>query len=197
MIVYNGIICCERDNELVPRHIAQLDSLGQPMQHCLYYGMDSKPRDDVPHHTVGLFETYENFSCKVYSAFKHALQFPEWDVFVKSDVTSKVVEIRWDLVAVNDLVGWVTPICGPYGNCQFNRAYALERYTERAFAEPFTGKPPKYWIGGPCYVISRKLAKLAVDRGIWAWRGWQAEDVYIAKIAEDHGISPVNGVLCE
>ena len=195
--IYNGILCCEKDNGLIDRHVAQLSTLGQPMTHCLYYGMEGQAASQWPHYRVGLHEAYENITGKVYCAFKHALTVPDWDLFFKTDVTSRVVSVDWDLAARSDLTGWVTSIIGPLGRSQMDRHYSTKRYTERALDEVFPGEPPKQWIGGPAYVASRKLIALVVQRGIWTARSWQAEDVYIARVAADHGIIPVHGVEYE
>lgn len=196
MIVYNGILCCDRDNHLALSHIAQLDTLGHPMSHCLYYGMGSTPIDGIPHHTVGLLELYDNVSLKTYCAMKHALTLPEWNVFFKTDVTSYVAWVKWDLAEIHDLVAFVSPI-GHSGQTPLVRDYAKHRYTQQAFAEPWAGKPPKRLIGGTAYTVSRRLVEWIVERGIWYVAGQKAEDVMVSKVAEEHGILPADGTFCE
>jgi len=197
VIVYNAILCCDRDNALAAGHIAQLDSLGQPMTHCLYYGLGSSPVADIPHHTVGLLEMYDNVTLKTYCAMKHALSLDmAWDVLLKTDVTSRVVRIDWGLVAAHDLVAYVSPV-GPFGTTVMPRDYNKERYAQPAFAEPWPGRPPKTMIGGTAYTVSRRLAELIVQRGIWYCAGWKGEDVMVAQIAEENGITPVDGTFCE
>ena len=104
--IYNGILACTRDNDLVPWHIKMLDSFGREMRHCLYYGQDQAVIETLPHHILPMRDTYESLPVKVWAMLRHALTLDSWDVFVKSDVNGEVTSIDWDAVDANDFVGW-------------------------------------------------------------------------------------------
>lgn len=198
--VYNGIFCCERDNGYADWHIAGLKALRGPIvSHCLYYGMGQQHHPAFPCHEVGAYETYQNLPLKTYGMFKHALTIPGWTHLLKTDVNAEVVRIKWNVVESHDLVGFVgltkdsrigfveTPVlCG--------RMPPTEPITEPILNEPFLGILAERWVGGPAYVVSRKLAELVVSHGVWYCRGFPFEDQMVSVVALQHGIRAEAGV---
>lgn len=199
MRIYNGIFCCERDNHHVSEHIASLKELAVPMVHCLYYGMGQKVVEDVPHHVVGVHELYENLPMKTYCMLEHALRTADWDRFLKTDVNSKVLSVDWQMVEEHDLVGYLAlqPGCRA-GKEEHPRLWARilppNKISQPALVEPYLGHLSEWWVGGPAYVLSRRLAQRIVDRGIWAARAYAAEDMMVCSVAMQNGIRPVAGV---
>jgi hypothetical protein len=198
MQIYNGIFCCTRDNDFVVPHIAHMADLQVPMTHCLYYGMGQVPVEGVPHHVCEIHDLYENLTMKTYCMLKHALQHP-WDRFIKTDVNSYVTMLDWDTVASYDLVGYLVLAAGssvgPYQIPAASGHYLpLNKLAQPALAEEYLGPSAKWWVGGPAYVISRRLAEEIVKRGIWYTRSFAAEDVLVSVVAEQCGWPAVAGL---
>ena len=188
MIVYNGIFCCERDNRFAEGHARQLDTLGRTMRHCLYYGRQGDRVAGMNSEALQIDENYENLPVKTMCMLKHAMQF-NWDVFLKTDVNACVASIKWDVVEVSHLTGFVSykPVSiGPGKNCK--------SISQKALLEPCLAPTPKCWMGGPAYTLSRELAAMIVIKGAWWARQFWAEDQMVALIAEECGITPVPAI---
>ena len=198
MLVYNGIFVCEADNGHVAGHVRNLDRLGEPMTHCLYYGMGSRPTQDWPlgylrQHVVACAEAHENNALKSYGMLKHALGIFGWDRFFRTDVNKQVLEVDWQLVARHDYVGHVI---GPdsHGKTRAKQSHRLERMEDPLLREEAKMQLPLYWCPGCAVCYSRRLVQAVVDRGAWFARGIYGEDMLVARVAEDLGIVPVCGV---
>lgn len=198
MKLYNGIIIYDRDNHLAQTHLKSLAKLGKQMEHCFYYGMDSHPAEGITYCVVDIEERYENLPMKTYCMFKHALKF-EWDRFLKTDANAKVHSVKWDIVKRTDLTGFlaVTPesrIGGPTLPVFGGRVLNRKLIHQPALGEPYLGPQSEYWVGGPAYIVSRRLAEAVVQRGIWAARAFAAEDMMVSTVAMQHSMTIEAGV---
>lgn len=182
MQIYNGIFCCERDNGHIQAHLENLDSLGRPMQHCLYYGMGQEVAEGVPSYVVGIRDSYENLPLKTYCMFRHALDF-EWDVFLKTDVNARVAKILWDAVEKSDLSGYVA-------HWRVRPGIPVSKINQPALAEVCRLEMPKDWVGGPAYALSRRMVRAVVVKGIWWCRQWPMEDAMVSRVAAEVGVVP-------
>jgi len=192
--VYSAIICCERDEHLVQRHIDHLrnDVSGAIEQQCVYYGRSLTEREQPyasPSFVVGALDIYENLPLKTYCMLEHALR-SNWDVLLKTDVNAAITSIDWAPIVASDLCGFV---CDHVGG---RRAHAA-KVTQACLAEPYSGPLPGRWIGGPAYTVSRRLAKLVVARGVWFARSHVYEDQMVSLVAEEHGIIAEQAIMYE
>lgn len=190
--LYNAIVLCKRDEHLIPWHLEQSNKLQIPMQHCLYYGMDVKgqaptPPAGIDYHVVEMLDLYEHLPLKTYGLMKHALTIPGWTHILKTDVNSYPTRIDLDAVAKTHMAGYralhkARPDC------------VIHSIMQPALREPYKGELPSIWCGGPAYTVSRELVTKIVERGIWYAAGWPAEDLMVAKVAEELGWTPQTGV---
>lgn len=191
MIVYNGIFCYSKDFHMAEGHVKHLDSLGHPMTHCLYPGMDSGVTSEnttVPFHAIGVREAYEDLPVRTMAMLQHALTIPNWTVFLKTDVNTVVHSIDWDVVANKNLVGfistdWLNDLYPPYS--RINQP-ALHQKTNHGL--------PVAWMGGPAYAMSRALAYQIAQFGTWYARQFAHEDIMVAMIARVFGVFPCAGI---
>jgi len=187
MRIYHGIICCARDEALIPAHVANVDCFLSPVHRCAYFGDGPKPTYDIPVHQVGARESYENLPVKTFCMLEHALRHTDWFGLLKTDVNASLDEIDLDACRRHHLVGYVADVPG-------YRTGHLERVAEQALDKPYDGPLARQWVGGPAYYVSRRLAALVVARGVWYARGHAYEDHMVSLVAEENGIVPVQGI---
>lgn len=191
MKLYSGILVCDRDNDLAKEHVRGLAEWGE-MEHCLYYGMDQHPVEGLQYHIVGIHELYENLPMKTYCMFKHALERP-WTHLLKTDVNARVHSIRWDVVREADLTGFLSVsrdsrIGKGVRLVSAGRILPPQSVTQPALLEEYRGPQSERWVGGPAYIVSRRLAELVVGLGIWQARAFAAEDIMVSTVAQHHGM---------
>ena len=192
VMVFSAILSCPRDNHLLDEHVKNLDSLGYPLAHCAYNAMGGSDKFCVPGQIIQCNESYEDLAVKMYGIFKHALSFDP-DYILKSDVNTRVVSIDWDKVFRADFAGVVFR----HPARQPPREALIAKGVKQLLL--LDGRLPGFdvdvWCSGPCYVISRRLAEFYVQQGPWNARAaFFAEDLYLSKIAKEHGIEPVAAV---
>lgn len=192
MILYNGIYIHSMHNATLNSHLRSLAATGRSMRQCLYYGMGETVAAEWTgaFHHVGCHGTRDNMALKTYGMMKHALESdPCWTHLLKTDVLCQITCIKFDLLEQSDFGGHaVAP--DNEDNDWRRRVYKNEE-REPLLREPWRGKLPAHWCSGTAYAVSRRLAEWIVQRGAWAARGWFAEDLMVAAIAEEHGLHPV------
>jgi len=186
MILYNAILCCDRDSRFVQSHIHHLDKLS-PMSHCVYYAMGSTPVLSAAHHIVGCSEGFDELTTKVYGMFKHALTVPGWTHLLKTDVNTRITKVDWDVVERSELTGYVGYFTPP-------RTIPFDKFRQPILREQYYGPLPPSWVGGPAYAISRNLTERIVERGVWDSRRYMFEDIWVSLVAWQNGITPASGI---
>ena len=190
MQLYNAVIVCKRDENLIPWHVEHVDALGIPMQRCFYYGMELdgwRPAAQSNVHVVPFWDVYENLPLKTYGAVKHALTIPGWTHLLKSDVNSYPSFIDLAKLETHNMLGYRSII-------RAGDSHHSTKVFEPGMAEPYKRHMPTVWCGGCAYVISRLLAMKIAERGAWYARGWAYEDVMVSQIATEEGWVPETGV---
>ncbi len=190
MIIYHAIICHERDVHYLDEHIVSVNRVSNPMERCVYFGASlsgDPPKCHLPHHVVGAFDLYENLPLKTFCLLEHALAAANWDVLLKTDANTEVLEIDWQLASRYELTGHI-------GEIQSSRIYHANKVCQSALSEGYSGPLPSRWVGGPAYCLNRQLARLIVARGIWYARGHAYEDQMVSLVAEESGFVAQQGI---
>lgn len=195
--LYNAVFVYEPDNKYVQRHKTHIRSVWNDPDHfkqVFYYGLNQHPMGDCDWHVLGHYDNYESLALKTYGLMKHALEsdFP-WQRLLKTDVNTELFNVNWEAVFEHDFCGYVMPP-GPGGESTLSGNHHFWRVSQPIMAQPYNGPKPLYWVGGPAYTVSRRLAQMVVDRGPWAARGHAAEDWMVSMIAQDNNIRPQPGV---
>jgi len=195
MKLYVAVYTCKRDEHLSLHKAETLDLIGCTRPYYFYYGMDEPTpppclceNPQLPTTVLECVEEYENFPVKTYGLCKHALETDDtWTHLLKTDVNRTIFYIDWEKASEADFAGMVLPWEG-------GREYRFAEFHEPILREPYLGPLSKQYCGGPAYIISRRLAKLIVERGVWAARSMKSEDMYVGLVAEQNGIVPVPAI---
>jgi hypothetical protein len=193
MNLFHGIIVCERDKELCEAHVEEtLKVVPGSYPSCFYWGKPG-PVGHFGCHVVPVEDTYANLPVKTFCMLRHALTFPDWDIFLKTDVNTRLLAVDWNCLYKYDLIGYMR--LNPDGTSLLpTRRLGDGQVNDPVYTDRYNGPMPVRWVGGPAYALTRRLAQAVVDQGIWFARSWPWEDLMVSYVCETRGWDIGEGV---
>lgn len=199
MNIFHGIFCYGPHNSMVRDQCDAVDAVIEctPAHRFVYYGTETVlPTEDQCHpeyvHVLQMRECYENLPLKTFGMLKHALTFRNWDRLLKTDVNSRIGAFDAKAAVIQDLIGYCA--YRENGRKTISRNYHAGRCADKILDDPWMDDEPFSWIGGPAYMLSRRLAAYIVSKGAWWARSWPYEDIMVSAAADEIGHPAAPGI---